>query len=396
MNWLQQFPDLGSLGDLHRNSSLLPEPYCARLSDVFALVEPRLGTALLDVTGRAELRSVADHVPALFASFWGLEIRLGDPIARADLLWEVSQGNAGISTLAGRNCQDQAADVTSALRERSSFWRKLGRFAEEWLDNPEWLGRLGNIWLEVDLMSGAELDACLDQPNLFWGPNHRVTGSDRDLLGHLGTLGRRFYGLELDQARLDTIIHALPQGGKVFQMGVMGARTMPATRLCVKMPDEGMHERWLAEIGWPGDRSSLHDTLSRLKPLSGEIALNVDILPDRMGERLGLEIYSTERTLSMDPWQPLNDELLAWGLARADKLAALREFPWFQMFRQFGAWLRTPPYGFPAIATNLHHLKLVFVGDAVLETKAYLGVTRPLFDYSPTQGHEMEGGGGWL
>ena len=139
----------------------------------------------------------------------------------------------------------------------------------------------------------------------------------------------------------------------------------------------GTQERWLAKIGWPGDRASLRDILVRLANLSGEIALNVDILPDRVGEKLGLEIYGAERTLSMDTWQPLHDELLAKGLARADKLAALRGFPWFQRYRQFGIWLRTPPLGFPVLITNLHHLKLVFVGDTVVEAKAYLGVFPP-------------------
>ena len=392
-----ELSDLQSLTNVRSDRSLPPETFCARLSDVLALVGPRLGAALLDATGRAALHSVAECIPALLSSFWGLEIRLGDPAPRADFLWQVRQGSGGIPTLAGRNPQDPAADIAAALRERSLFWQELGRFAEEWLDSPDWLGRLGNIWLEADTASaaGAQLSACLDRPNMFWGANGRTKGSDRDLLGHLGTLGRRFYGLELDPARIDAIANTIPPGGMVFQMGVMGAREVPVMRLCVKHPDAGMQIRWLAEIGWPGDRASLRDTLARLEPLCGEIALNVDILPDRVGEKLGLEVYSAERTLSMDTWQPIHDQLLVQGLARADKLAALRDFPWFQRFRQFGAWHRTPPVGFPVLATNLHHLKLIFVGDAVIEAKAYLGIFRPMIDYSPTRGGDLEGGGGW-
>ena len=108
----------------------------------------------------------------------------------------------------------------------------------------------------------------------------------------------------------------------------------------------------------------------------------MDILPDRVGAKLGIELYSAEQTLSMHTWRPLHDALLALGVARADKLAALADFPSFQQFRQFGAWLRTPPVGFPVIATALHHLKLVFAGDAVTEAKAYLAVFRPVFDYN--------------
>ena len=399
------FPHLSHLDPLThvRGERSLPlePPSCARLSDVLALVEPQLGAALLDVSGRAALDAVASHVPARLSPFWGLEVRLGDPAPRADLLWEVARANGGLPILAGRDPREPAAGIADTLRGRSLFWEALGRFAGEWLDSPDWRGRLGNIWLEVDTASaappsGTTLQACLDQPSLFWGSNRQVAGSDRDLLAYLAKLGHRFYGLELDHTRLAAMAETIPGKGKVFQMGVMGARASPAVRLCVKDLDAGAQERWLAAIGWPGDRACLRDTLTRLAPLCGEIALNVDILPDRVGPKLGLELYATERMLSMDTWRPLHEALLAQGLARADKLAALEDFPSYRRFQQYGAWNRTPPLGYPALATNLHHLKLVLVGDAVVEAKAYLSVFRPVIDYSPSRGREGQGEGGWL
>ena len=397
MKPFELLPDLDPLANVQPEPSLPPPPSCARLSDVLTLVEPRLGAALLDAPGRAALRHVADRLSAHLSCFWGLEIRLGDPAPRADFLWEVAQGNGGIPTLAGRNPHDPAADVTVALRERSPFWRELGRFAGEWLDGPDWRRRVANIWLEVDAAAAdARLDAQLDRPSLFWGWNPQEAGSDRELLAHLAMLGRRFYGLELDQARIDAAAAAIPASGVAFQVGVMGARANPAVRLCVKNLDAGMTDRWLAAIGWPGNRALLRDTLARLAPVCGTIALDVDILPDRVGPKLGIEVYSAERMLSVDTWRPLHDELLAQGLARGDKLAALANFPWHRRYRQLNAWRRTPPLGYPILVTNLHHLKLVFVEDAVIEAKAYLAVFRPVIDYSPTRGHQMDGGGGWL
>ena len=294
MTLFEQLPELDPFATREPGRALPPQTSCAHLSDVLALVEPRLGTALLDAPGRAALHYVADRISAHLSSFWGIELRLGDPVPRADFLWEVARGHGGIPTLAGRNPHDPAADATRALRRRSPFWHEIGRFAEEWLDSPDWRRRLGNIWLEVDsatASSDAALDAYLDRPSLFWGPNPSMAGSDRELLGHLAMLGHRFYGLELDQARIDAVASTVPAQGKVFQMGVMGARTVPAARLCVKELDPGTMERWLAAIGWPGDRAHLRDTLARMKPVCGEIALNVDILPDRVGPKLGLEIY---------------------------------------------------------------------------------------------------------
>ena len=395
MNSFEHLSDLDPLVNVRREGDLPPQTSCDRLSDVLALVEPRLGAALLDEPGCAALHHVAGRIPAHLSPFWGLEVRLGDPAPRADFLWEVAQQSGGIPTLAGRNPHDPAADVTAALRQRSPFWREIGRFAEEWLDSEDWRRRLHNVWLEVDsatTSSDTTLDACLDRPSLFLGPARSVTGSDRELLGHLAALGRRFYGLDLDQARIDATADTLPGEAQVFQMGVMGAREVPALRLCVKGLDTVTIVRWLAVIGWPGDRARLCDTLVRLKPLCGEIALNVDILPDRVGPKLGLELYSARPTLSMDTWQPLHDELSARGLARADKLAAITDFPSFQRYRQVDVWCRTPPLGYPVLVTNLHHLKLVVVGDTVIEAKVYLGIYRPINDYSLNRGNGLEGG----
>ena len=84
MNPFPQMSDPDPSDYTYRDRSLPPEPLCTRLSDVLALVESRLGAALLDATGRTELHSVADRIPALLSSFWGLEIRIGDPAPRAE------------------------------------------------------------------------------------------------------------------------------------------------------------------------------------------------------------------------------------------------------------------------------------------------------------------------
>ena len=399
MNRFEHPTDIDPFSHLGSGEALPSQPRCARLSDVLALVGSRLGPALLDAPGRTALDRIAGRISVHLSPFWGLEVRLGDPAPRADFLWEVRQRSGGIPTLAGRNRHDPAAEETGALRERSPCWRKIGRFADEWLDNPDWLRRLGSIWLEVDSASAssdASLDARLDRPNLFWGPNSSVGGSDRELLGQVATLGRQFYGLALDQARIDALANTIPAQGKVFQVGVMGARAGPAVRLCVKGLDTGAMERWLAAIGWPGDRAHLRDILARLQPLCGLIALNVDILPGRVGPKLGLELYAARQTLSMDTWQPLHDELVARRLARTNKLAALKDFPSYQQYQQMAAWLRTPKLGFPVLATNLHHLKLVIVGDAAVEAKAYLSVFFPVMNYSSISGQGMGAGGDWL
>ena len=367
---------------IREEMSLPREPSHTSLSDVLTLVESRFDDSLLDARGRSILHSVSSQIPGLLSSFWGIEILLDDAAPRADFLWQVDKEGAGLLKRARRSRHDPATKLAGTLWDRSPFWQEFGNFTEEWLDNPKWFDRLLNTWLEADTASapGAVLDSLLDKPNMFWGAS-RQTNAGRELIRLLGTLGQRFYGMETDSARISAVADSIPSGSLVFQMGIMGARTKPVIRLCVKNPDMGEHERWLTEIGWPGNKGSLRKTLDWLRPLCGEIALNVDILSDKVGESLGIEIYSAERILSIETWQPLFDELLARRLARAEKLTALRNIPWSQRFRQLGVLMRQPPVGFPVLVMNLHHLKLIFSKGEVIKAKAYIGVFFPAYRY---------------
>ncbi len=354
------------------------QPVCANLADVLNLVAPRIGEALLDARGRAALRAAAAPVPVLLAPFWGIEILLGDPAPRADFLFRIDRDD--VKLLASPNGGgDSANERVEALRQRSPFWREFGRFAEEWLENPDWVRLLLNVWFEIDTATSPDIAPAesLDRPNLFWGAMGQSTKPGRELLRFLGMLGPRFYGLESAPARVAAVADAIPRGTLIFQMGVMGARSAPTARLCVKNPRTAAYERWLAEIGWPGQMAKLRETFDWLRPLAGEIALNVDILPDGVGDTLGIEIYAPEQTLSVESWRPLCDELLARGLARAEKMAALLDIPWSRRFRQLGVHLLDPPIGFPVVAINLHHLKLIFAAGELTTAKAYVGVYFP-------------------
>jgi len=396
-------PHVDPNGSPLAQTAMSAEPPCTSLSDVLALVEPQIDPVLLDAPGRAALHRAARRIPADLSPGWGLEVRLSDPEPKADMLLRITRRENGFPLLSGRHSGGGMADLADALEARSPFWRELRRFAGEWEDNDDWVQRLDNIWLEADTASArsdAALDAALDRPNLFWGPRLSTEGADRDLLAHLAALGNRFYGLGLDQAWVDAAAAAVPAEGLVFQMGVMGARDRPVMRLCTRNMDAEASLSWLARIGWPGDRTLLRRTVARLDPLCHDIALNVDILSDRVGPKLGVELYALSeadrRSLAMEPWRPLFDELLAQGLVRPDKVAALANYPSLRMFRQYRAFRRKPPVGYPALATNLHHLKLVFAGDRAVEVKAYIGVYRPVIDYNRVGKMEIDGGDGWF
>jgi hypothetical protein len=361
------------------------EPVCPTLADVFAVCEAHLAPALLDPEGRRAVRHVAAAVPAVLSTFWGLEIRLGERQARADILWEVRRDTPGAALLAGQGTEPEATAALDALVAASPVWRSLRRFASRWQNDTDPARAIGNIWLEADTATaetGAALEAQLHRPCLFWGADPNVADSSKELLSALPGLARDTFGLELDAARIAGPIRALPPDADIFQTGVMGGRSGTVVRLCVRnivAPDAA---RWLAAIGWPGHVPAVADLLGDFAPLLASVALDVDVTPDGIGPKLGLEFYRPFETVDPGQWQPVFEKLAAFGLALPDKLAGLSGFAGRQRFDQRDAILgRSARIGFPVIARNIHHLKLVVIGAVPVEAKAYLGIYRPGVDY---------------
>ena len=364
------------------------------LGDILRHIQPGLGTALVDDEGLSRLMAIAGAVPAALSPFWGLEIRLGEPAARADLLWEVRHG-AGARLLL-----DGGPAEVAALHRDSPVWRALGRFARDWLSAPAEQSAVGNIWFEADAASAADdasARAMLARPCLFWGATSARPGSDRELLAALPQLATDVFGLELPPDRLDAAAAALPRGAEIFQMGVMGGRQGTLTRLCVRNLSIPESCGWLRAIGWPGDIAAAAGRLEEWAILANRIALNVDLLPDGIGPRLGVEVYQPFGSVDPAPWRPLLDRLGGEGLTRSDKAAALLAFPGEERFSQDEVWRARRGVGDPVLLRSIHHLKLVLAGDRITEAKAYLGVYRPGFDYGGFFGEAAgEATDGWL
>ena len=79
MNPMEHLFDLDPLINVRRESDLPPQTSCDRLSDVLALVEPRLGAALLDEPGRAALHHIAGRISTHLSPFWGWRCGLATP-----------------------------------------------------------------------------------------------------------------------------------------------------------------------------------------------------------------------------------------------------------------------------------------------------------------------------
>jgi hypothetical protein len=348
------------------------------LAEVLDICAATITPALIDPAGLATLRGICAQLPAPFAAFWGLECGLGDPRPEADLLVEIKQGSLRHQLLAGA-----APSILDQLCATPA-WSAVRAFAREWADSDD--GRhalVRNLWLEFDLRAAARatppIDA-LERPSVFWGPSLAGRGDwsrFRDFLDYARNGFPPFpWPLPLDA--LERAVTGLPGEAQVFQVGAMQARGDVVLRMCVNRIEGRDVPGWLTAQGWRGDAPALAALLARLTPLMSRFAIDVDFTASGIGPTVGIECYRQWRELDAAQWVPLLDFVAGEGLCTPAKRDALVRYPAktdFSLREQFDQVADGQMH--PMVYRNLHHLKLAYVGEAVREAKAYLGVTRP-------------------
>lgn len=352
------------------------------LGDVLAHVADRLAPALVDVAGLRRLQRIAGAVPAALSPFWGLELRLDDPAAQADILWEVRRDSRGAAMLAG----GERPDPLAGLCAHAPVWQALRHFAQGWTETDAGHpgAHVGNLWFEADAAAAtdaAALETVLTRPCLFWGARSEVIGSDRALLAALPGLAERVFGLTLAPAPLMAAASALPAGAELFQLGVMGGRAGTLARLCLRGMDVPAAIAWLQAIGWPGHAEHAFDRLAPWLTMADGFALGIDVAGGRIGPKLGVELYAEPGEIDAAVWQPAFARLQSEGLALGAKTAAALAWSGVERFSQAAVWRRRTGRGHPVLTRSIHHLKLVLTPEGIREAKLYLAVYRPSFDY---------------
>lgn len=315
--------------------------------------------------------AVAAELPGTLSPFFGFEVRLNDPRPEADVLFccEGAQDD-GLATLAG---------LTGAALPDRPEWHRLSAFARACLDPEDPLAAcVFNAWLEYDLAGVAPGDAA-PVPSVFLGTDRLRGGmAPAPWLGRaLATLR----GAPLDPAAEAVawrFMAALPPQARVFQVGLMLSRPVEVARLCARgLPPEAIAPV-LTAAGWAGDAEALAAQVAAVAPLADRIDLDVDVTPEGLGPKIGLEVAT------VDPARlpPLLDHLVEVGLllpAKRDGLLGWAGLSHQRLAR--GDWPadlgaladRAGPGHGGAFARWVHHVKLVHQHGALTEAKGYLG-----------------------
>lgn len=161
------------------------------------------------------------------------------------------------------------------------------------------------------------------------------------------------------QPALERLLNAMSDSARIKQVGVMKSRGAEAAlRLILSYDDFDDVVNNLPEIGWPGDVEVFRAAFAPWAGAGFTFALAVDVFPDRIGEKIGMETYWDDKTLAFV--DSVVDRLEAAGLCLPSKGAAVRR------------WERILPSADPLIFNRFVYFKLYFSGGRITEAKAYL------------------------
>ena len=343
------------------------------LLNIFDSVKETIPPQLIEEKGISFISSIAGELPRELTTFYGLECKLGQKKALADISMEIAKASKGHSLLSGKS-----PSGIDKLCSHMPTWSRLREFAKLWeKSNHLFYSGIKNIWLEFDtskIDSGVAPEKILSSPSIFFGMlDNKTPMNIFHILDKIAP--NRAANKTLTDAYND-FIRKLPDKGVIFQMGIMLSRSTDALRVCIKDTEPEHIASWLSKIKWPGDVSRLERALNDLIPKLEKICVDLDLAANGLGRKIGLECYVNKATDNKNRWEALFSLIEEKKLMLKEKKQALDAFPGTN---QIPLNLRTGSDGIIYINTvkAIHHIKLDFEGQDFTQAKAYLSLNRP-------------------
>ncbi|MFC1975630.1 hypothetical protein ACFLXQ_04470 [Chloroflexota bacterium] len=265
--------------------------------------------------------------------------------------------------------------------QSNAIWHRLHNFCQAWNKTGSTLNKnVDNIWLEFDVENEV---TDIPLPSCFFGPQSLHSQGTHQWISQVAL------PLLLDDAlpsknerKLFDCLATLPDQANVFQIGLMLARATRTIRLCIIDIDSQQIPTYLAQLGWPGSESKLNSLIKDLTSLVDTIVLDIDV-GQTLLPKIGLECYLKNQPSSQDRWHVFLDYLVEQGLCCPDKREGLLAYPGYVREKtQQPHWpdhLRTMSnllgdHYESIFVKGIHHLKVVYQPDCLLQVKAYLYV----------------------
>ena len=351
----------------------------ASLGDMLQQLCPFVDGFLIDEEGWERIIDRVGDLPGLtsLSRLLGLEFRLGDPEAVADIFVRVE-----------RHSPDWSRHIRHALADRpGSCGAAIGRLFAR-LDDPGTCtgtpggARLAAAFLEYDVAETVPGER--PDPGLFVPAMRRDEPGRFDLqaLDDLITVA----GWPDDGALSRAVTRALsclPEGSGVSNFGALPGREQRAVRLVIGAVAADEVSAMLSGLEWPGPIESVQRALADAAGLKTAFMISLDVDPAGVQPRLGLELYPPKQYRGVDPWlttvrsdwPPILRHLESVSPCIPEKMAGLRDFSGRDHL--FG------PLGAFTFYRGINHVKLVIESDRPVHAKGY--AVMALFDFGLRQ-----------
>ena len=312
----------------------------ASFADILGLVRCTLSQGLVDDCGWEGLAARAGRLPSSAAdAMFGLECRLDDPEASADLLLSVPRDTPFAEALV----RDGAAGGPNAAA--------LARFLYEWQQPGSPLGAIVSlVALEYDIAGMTDFPS----PGVFLCSAAESGYADSGRLSAALALATGWNEEMSERRGIERILAALPRGAALRWAGAFPDRKKRAVRLLIRaLGDAGA--AFLSRIGWSGDTAAVEGMVSAFRARGVENhVLALDMAEDRVSPGLGLEL---SRPGSVGgTWHEALDMMTRQGWCRPEKAAALgRVTRSERIYSTAGVW---------ELHCGLHHVKLAVPAGA--------------------------------
>jgi hypothetical protein len=291
-------------------------PLPCTIADHLALAERAVAPDLVSPAAWERLRAIADPLPPM-AIDAALEIRLeqGDP--RVDFALCLQSGGRSRRRLA-----DAIAGSAAAVRSRG--WRRALGFVRAWANAESPIhANVRALWLEFDAADSGSPEPFLvftvDGERLY--PDGRAATDE--LVKTVAAGIRTAECVDDDTAgAVERCVRALPRYAQLRHAAVRPTPDGDVARLVVRMPWRRTAGA-LSELGWRGNASELSQTLERLCPDTAIHAVNLDVLANGIGPRVGIEFVHPGAPCESPQWQALFDALESLGACAAERRAAV-------------------------------------------------------------------------
>ena len=348
-------------------------------------IEPYIPQTLISGQNYTEIKNLARHFDGGVTSFFGFESRLNVSDARSDYLFAISSKRGEREIIARLIKSGQLPDSFT----RQPEWQRVRDFILEWTDSNSVLyNTVLGVWFEFDMDESIEKSPV---PSIFL---HTITFKRESLgdpnkihwLTHqaLPLLSGQQLPEKIEQ-RLVQCIQNLPREANITQFGVMLSRSVQGMRIVVNRIQPKEILPYLQTLGWSEGTNELSSLLIELEQQVTRFSLNIDVLENGIGPKIGIECsYYPSHHDQYEPeprWLSFFDYLMKKNLCLQEKRDGLVDYlP--EGKAEYQDYVHTPLIIATKIAHDteatmlirqMGHIKIVYQPNRPLEAKGYFG-----------------------